>query len=157
MTMYSTVLNILNVSEDDIITIQQISNHPLFPNVERYVLVNLQLANSNAKTFEFWFSIGYIQEGVNVTSNLAQPSNTRIYTDSNIKQLLRNPLTFEPLDKPDYNEEDYNEDNPATEYDMYQWEYGWDMVMRFFKDEIIIDDVLKKYIIVNDVDGFFNQ
>lgn len=144
-------LEILGITDEDVVAIQKISNSPIFPEVERFVLVNLQLANSNSKTFEFYFTIGFIKDGVNVTNSMAQPTKNIIYTDSTIKQLIRDVDTFEPIPNPEWDGESQDE------YDMYLWEYGWTMIKRWLKNDIVIEQAIKNYVAYNDLENFFDN
>lgn len=130
---------------------QQISNHPVFTDVERYVDVTLQSANSKAKRFEFWFEVRFIRDGEDVTQHFSQPSTTSIFTDDKTKLLLRDPETFEPIPNPEW--DGVSDD----EYDMYLWVYGWYFIMDLINQPTNIAETIRQYILLNDSEGFFNQ
>lgn len=135
---------------------QKISNHPIFTDVERYVEVTKQHADSEIKEFRFWFTIKYCKEGDDVTFTFKQPSKNTIFTNASILQLVRDPLTYEPVPNPDYNPEDFSEDNPATEYDIYKSINGWDMIVHLINKPTNIAETIRQYILINDQENFFN-
>lgn len=129
---------------------QQISNHPIFPDVERYVDVTMQTANAGAKVFEFWYEVRYERDGVDVTAYFQQPSQQKISTDSTKKILLRDSL-FNPIPNPDY-------DSISTdEYDLYLWVDGWTMIMTLINQPTNISDMIRQYILINDEEEYFDN
>ena len=129
---------------------QRISNHPLFEDVERYVDVTMQTANSQAQTFEFWYNVRYVRDSVDVTEYFAQPTNQKISTDNTQKITLRDSL-FNPIPNPDW-------DSISTDwYDQYLWIYGWDMIMNLISQPTNICELIGEYIIINDEDQYFDN
>lgn len=129
---------------------EKISNHPHFPDVERYVDVTMQAANSNAQTFEFWYNIRYLRDGEDITHTLKQPEHKKIATDNTKKILLRDE-DFNPIPNPDW--DGVSDD----EYDMYLWVYGWDMIMLLINQPTNIVELIKQYIHVNDTERYFDN
>lgn len=129
---------------------QQISNHPLFPDVERHVDVTLQQANSNNKTFEFWFNIRYIKDDEDISAHFSQPLTNRIKTDNNTRQLIRDE-DFNPIPNPDW--DGVSED----EYDIYLSTDGWTLITTLINQPTNIAELIRQYIIYNDSVGFFNN
>lgn len=129
---------------------EQISNHPIFTNVERFVNVTLQQANSNNKTFEFWYDVTYKLDEEDITPTISQPSINRIFTDANTKLLMRNPTTFEPIENTEW--DGISEDD----YDKYLWYYGWDAITNMINTETNIANMIRQYILLNDTENYFN-
>lgn len=129
---------------------QQISPHPIFPDVERHVDVTLQQANSDAHKFEFWFKVRYIRDSVDISYAFQQPSRTSVFTDATTRQLLRDSL-FQPIPSLSW-------DSISTDpYDQYQWMYGWDMIMIVINRPTNITNMIRQYIIINDEEQFFDN
>lgn len=127
---------------------QQISNHPLFSDVERTVRVHLQMANSNAKIFEFHFDVKYEKNAEDVSGDFTQKV-TSIRTDDKTK-LLKRDENNQPIPNPEWDGE--SED----EYDKFLWDYGWDKIIELINQETKIADLLRFYILINDSEGYFD-
>ena len=129
---------------------QQISNHPIFPDVERYIDVTMQTANAGAEVFEFWYQIRYIKDDTDITGTLQQPTNQKISTDQTKKILLRDSL-FNPIPNPEW--DGISED----EYDMYLWVTGWELIMTLINQPTNISNMIRQYILINDEEEYFDN
>lgn len=151
-----SILLVFGLRSNSQILTQQISNHPVFSDVERFVDVTLQQANSNAQKFEFWFTVRYMKDSIDVSGIFKQPSRNSIYTDASTKQLVRDSL-FNPIPNPEFDPDSFTVDSPATEYDMYLWVYGWDMIMTLINQPTNISAMIRQYILINDEENFFDN
>lgn len=127
-----------------------ISNHPIFTDMERIVNVTMQNANSNAKRFEFWYEVEYKRGGVDISSSLPQPTNLNIYTDVNKKQTVYDDIG-NPIENPEW-------DGESEEwYDRYVWINGWDMIKLLINKPTNITNLIEKYVLINDSEGYFDN
>lgn len=129
---------------------QQISNHPIFPDVERYVDVTMQTANAGAEVFEFWYQVRYERDGTDVTTYFQQPTNQKISTDQTKKILLRDSL-FQPIPNPEW--DGISEDD----YDKYLWVTGWELIMTLINQPTNISEMIRQYILLNDEEDYFDN
>lgn len=129
---------------------QKITDHPLFEGVERYVDVTMQSANSNSKTFDFWYQVRYIRGEEDITNTLQQPSQNKISTDSTKKILLRDE-EFNPIPNPEW--DGVSEDD----YDKYLWVTGWELITILIDMPTNISETIRQYILINDEEGYFDQ
>lgn len=94
---------------------QKISNHPLLPDVERYVSVFGLFLSDREKTVEFFYSISYMKEGVDI-SNLFSKTVPRWVITNNYTTRARdvdgNPIMtpgfVEQLEEIEYEDMDGN-------------------------------------------------
>lgn len=128
----------------------KISNHPTFAEVERYCNVTLQMANSNARRFEFWFEISFIYGDIDISNSLPQPKNNHIFTDENKKQTLYDSVGI-PIPNPEWDgiSEDW--------YDMYMWVDGWTLISTLINQPTNIVELIEMYILINDSEGYFDE
>ncbi|PZF73909.1 hypothetical protein [Taibaiella soli] len=129
------------------ITTQVISNHPVFTDVVRTVLVDSFQPVASREEFRIVFTLRYEKNGVDITDTMSQPAVNVISANNNINLLLRDEH-FNPIPDPNWNGTDAN-----TEFLTMP---GYDFVAQLFDQPISIVDLLKRYILVNDADGFFN-
>lgn len=138
---------------------QQISNHPLFPDVERIVGVYSQQTDSDSETFMFNFKIKYTKGGIDISNQFIQRAKS-IFTSNGNKLLRRNEF-FQPIPNSNYNPEEvlYDEtgvEREATEYDMYLWSPGWDYIVELMNTEINIANLIRAYVLLNDSEQYFD-
>ena len=136
------------------LVVTQISNHPAFPSVERFVEVTMQSANSEAKRFEFWYKVRYMLKEDDISNIIRQPINRSIFIFYTKKILLRNPKTFEPIENPDYDAKTF--EGEVNEYDVYLWNYGWDIISHLINQPTNIVELIENYILLNDLENYFD-
>lgn len=147
ITLFALIFTINTQAQ---ILTQKISNHPIFPDVERYVDVTMQTANAGAEVFEFWYQVRYIKDDTDITGTLQQPTNQKISTDQTKKILLRDSL-FQPIPNPDW-------DSISTDdYDMYLWVDGWTLIMTLINQPTNISNMIRQYILINDEEEYFDN
>jgi hypothetical protein len=126
---------------------QTISNHPLFPDVQRTVVVDSFQPVASRTEFNIIFSVRYEKNGADITDSIKQPESNVINANNNMRIELRD-AQFNPIPNPNWNGQD--------EATRYQTMPGYDYVAQYFNQPISIADFIKAYIQVNDADGFFN-
>jgi len=137
---------------DDYIIVNQISNHPKFTDVMRFVCITRQSLDTQSKRFELNYVVRCFQDDKEVTSEFAQKrnsiiasENTRVALRDEYFQLVPNPQ-YIPSENPD--EDDF--------YDKYLWHSGWDMIKGLMDNPVVISEKVGQYILVNDGDGYFD-
>lgn len=137
---------------DDYIIVNQISNHPKFTDVIRFVCITRQTLDTQSKRFELNYIVRCFQDEKEVTSEFIQKRNS-IIASENTKVALRDEY-FEPIPNPQY----IPSDNPDDDYfyDKYLWQSGWDMIKNSIGNSVVISELVGKYIIINDGDGHFD-
>lgn len=150
---------------------KQISNHPKFEDVERYVCVYKQESDSISKTFAMYFAIEFIKNGVDISSEFVQKKRV-IEASTKTKVLLRDeegmPIPNPEFEPPFYTPEpipNINGGEPITfdpipleydEYDEYLWVDGWTFISNMFSKPVVINTLIEQYITINDLDNYFD-
>ena len=127
---------------------QKISNHPIFTDVERTVLVTREVADAESKSFEIHFRVKFEKNGHDVSSEMNSKRGV-IRTDAETK-LLRRDENNNPIPNPEW------DGVSGDEYDQFLWEYGWNRIMELINQETKIADLLRFYILINDSEGYFD-
>lgn len=137
---------------DDYIIVNQISNHPKFTDVIRFVCITQQRLDTQSKRFELNYIVRCFQYGKEVTSEFIQKRNSIIASEST-KVALRDEY-FEPVPNPQYVPSENPDDDDF--YEKYLWQSGWDMIKNLIGNSVVISELVGKYIIINDGDGYFD-
>lgn len=137
---------------DDYIIVTQISNHPKFTDVIRFVCITRQSLDTQSKRFELNYIVRCFQDEKEVTSEFTQKRNS-IIASENTKVALRDEY-FEPVPNPQYVPSENPDDDDF--YEKYLWQSGWNMIKDLIGNPVVISELVGKYIMINDGDGHFD-
>lgn len=132
---------------------QQISNHDIFTDVERTLNIERFVLDSNAEVMELHYSITYIKNGEDVSSQF-NPHNPIWIVDNNHRMKVRDE-NFQPIPNPNY---EPNNDPIAPNVEE-QWllapafDYVSNMII---EGAIPLKNIIQLYIAEEDADGRFD-
>lgn len=79
----------------------KISNHPLSPDVERFVQILKNWNDSVDKVFDMYYKIRYVKDGVDVSGLFNQ--EIKVWRTDNSRMMLQRDFdTFQPIPNPNY-------------------------------------------------------
>lgn len=128
---------------------QQISNHPVFSDVERFVKINRIAENADVEQITIDAVVEYEKEGVDVTSNFQ--SKIKNWIVGNHYLVTVRDAENQPVPNPDYNEET-NPDVPEFLM-MPAFDYFHSLILA---NEVPLLTLLAVNILNDDAKGAFN-
>lgn len=130
----------------------KIHNHPLSPDVERWVQIVKHWNDWDFKTFDMYYKIRYEKDGVDVSSQFNQ--EIKVWRTDNSRMMFeRNLETFQPKSNPDYIAGE--NDEFETEF-LMQPAYDYTLYLTM-KTTIPNEVILEGYILEEAQDGIFDR
>jgi hypothetical protein len=129
------------------LTTTKISNHKVFPTVERTVLIDsFQVVDSRKEIFVY-YTISYQQNGTDVTAQFSKKQLP--ITANNAKRIIVRDDNMQPVPDPKWDGKD-----PLTQYLTLP---GYDYLIQYITKTVPVATILSAYVQINDADGFFDK
>lgn len=126
----------------------QISNHPLFTEIKRFVDVDSFQVVDSTKQITVYFKMRYIDSTDNDVTNQFPVKPYPLSGNNSTKSILRDDK-FQPIPNPEYDEK-----NPES--DKYLTMPTYDYFRALLAKHIAIEELLTFYVKASDEDKFFN-
>jgi hypothetical protein len=124
-----------------------ISNHKVFTNVTRTVLVDSFQVVDSRKEITVVYSIKFMQGDADVSAQFGKRQQP--ITANNARSIIVRDANMQPVPNPAWDGKD-----PATQFETRP---GYDYLIGFLTQPIPVSTILNTYILVNDGDGFFDK
>ena len=125
----------------------KISNHKVFPTVERTVLIDsFQVVDSRKEVFVY-YTISYRQNGGDVSSQFSK--KLLPITANNSKNIIVRDDNMQPIPNPKWDGKD--------SANQFLTQPAYDYIIQYLTKAVPVASILNAYILINDADGFFDK
>lgn len=134
---------------------QQISNSPIFPEIEREINIISFIPNSDSSTFDIYYRISYYKDEQDVSSMFN--AHVPVWHIDNSKNMMVRDANFRPIYNPDFVEERDQDGNIINENERFKTMPAYDYIIKMMLEmNIPIKSIISAYIAEEDRDGRFN-